>query len=139
MPTDVGESTTVVNDSSTSRFTYSVDQFAAAPDRVRIQVAFATTPGRTSVNLQGPLNQHWLVLQPLQLTVAQDMDGWFIVSDDIFFVYGDGPTLPQAWEDYRTSLAEYCEMVRDDAGVSDLARAQYDHLRSIIQPCRSEN
>ena len=44
-----------------------------------------------------------------KLKLEQDENG-FIVSDDLFLVYGEGNTVEEAEKDYFASLSEYCQI-----------------------------
>jgi hypothetical protein len=93
--------------------------------------------GQTSTNLLGPLGSRWRIVQPLSVEVELDSEGWFVLSDDVFLVYGEGTTLESAWEDYRASLVEYCDIVKRDAPASAQVQAQYEQLTTIIRPCEA--
>jgi hypothetical protein len=66
-------------------------------------------------HVQGEIGLGWHIDQPISLRVERDDDGSFIVSDDKFAVYGQGATLDEAIADYKTSLAEYAELVESQA------------------------
>ena len=93
--------------------------------------------GQSSTNLLGPLGHRWLIVQPLSVEIEIDSEGWFVLSDDVFLVYGEGATLEAAWEDYRSSSVEYCDMVKRDAPASAQTQAQYEQLTTIIRPCEA--
>ncbi len=42
--------------------------------------------------------------------LEQDENGDFILSDDLFLVYGYGKTKEEAKKDYFISLIEYCQI-----------------------------
>jgi hypothetical protein len=90
--------------------------------------------GQPSTNLLGPLGPRWSIVQPLSVALEIDSDGWFVLSDDVFLVYGEGATPESACEDYRSSLVVYCDMVQRDAPASEQAQAQYEQLETIIRP-----
>jgi hypothetical protein len=94
--------------------------------------------GQSSTNLLGPLGRRRLIVRPLPVAIEIDSEGWFVLSDDVFLVYGEGATLESAWEDYRSSLVEYCDMVQRDAPSSAPTQAQYEQLKTTIRPCDAE-
>jgi hypothetical protein len=83
----------------------------------------------------GPLEGGWQVVMPLPVDVEVDETGYVVVSDAVFAVYGDGSSFEAAWRDYRTSLAEYCAMVRADATRGPEDEREYQRLLTYIQPC----
>jgi hypothetical protein len=130
--------TTTVPTAWSNAPTLSVGRGQSVLRTIQFEHAIASPLGRESFNLQGPLNEHWLIVQPLPVNIERESAGWIILSDDIFLVYGDGPTIEAAWEDYRSSLAEYCEMVRGDAPRRWENMQQYQHLLNYIRPCAVE-
>ncbi len=44
-----------------------------------------------------------------KLELEHDENG-FILSDDLFLVYGEGNTVKEAEKDYLASLIEYCQI-----------------------------
>ena len=43
------------------------------------------------------------------IELERDENG-FILSDDLFLVYGEGKTIEEAEKDYFVSLIEYCQI-----------------------------
>ena len=87
----------------------------------------------------GELRDGWALRKPMQLVLERDSDGWYVISDDLFFVYGLGPDLGAAFADYGQSLIEfYCLTERS------VLRNEFDQplmlaLRSYIaQPTQPE-
>lgn len=62
----------------------------------------------------GPYAPGWIVRQPLPVSFIPDEDGTFIVSDEVFPVYGTGESITEAMADYLTSLVELYEIVEQD-------------------------
>lgn len=56
----------------------------------------------------------WRLNTPLQLSVEREMD-YYLVSDDIFNMYGTGDTFPAALHDYFVALSEHYAMLERDA------------------------
>lgn len=61
--------------------------------------------------LLGDINSDWRISQPLLINIEKDDDGSYVVSDDIFGVYGNGKSLSEAKRDYVLSLIEYYEIL----------------------------
>lgn len=65
------------------------------------------------VFLVGEISNNLVIIQPLQVTIEQDEDESYIVSDEIFLVYGDGNTIEDAIIDYVSSIIEFFEILED--------------------------
>lgn len=72
--------------------------------------------------------------RPLTLLVEQEGDGLFVVSDDVFALYGDGETLSAARQSYIVSLIDYYEMVAEHAGEESFDSEGLARLRTYVQP-----
>jgi hypothetical protein len=84
--------------------------------------------------LSGSVAPGWTVVKPLTLTWEQDADGYYVLSDGLFGVYGDGDTSEKAQQDYITSLIDYYQLLAARAAEDDpLTCAQFDHLRQYLQ------
>jgi hypothetical protein len=69
----------------------------------------------------------------LKLTTQQDEDG-YIVSDEVFFMYGEGSTAEEALKDYEESISDYREMLEEEDNPSVHLKAQRDLLRFYEVP-----
>ena len=49
-----------------------------------------------------------------KLELEQDENGDFILSDNLFLVYGEGNTVKEAKKDYVESLVEYCQITNSE-------------------------
>jgi hypothetical protein len=80
--------------------------------------------------LFGDIAPGWKLVKPLIVNIEQDEDAYFVISDDIFFVYGDGETVEQAEKDFTSSLIEYYELLarHDD----EQTQALFWHLQSFL-------
>jgi len=78
------------------------------------------------------INYH--VVQPLSINIEQEDDGTYVVSDDVFMVYGSGDDRVQAINDYAVSLSELYEILEREAASNDLVKRQFAHLQTYIQP-----
>ena len=82
-----------------------------------------------------PMGARLELVTPLSLSVEVEDDGWFVISDSVFFVHGDGPTAGDALTDYVVSLADYYELLSaefDEAAPPD--RALLTHLSHYVRP-----
>jgi len=65
----------------------------------------------------------------MQIKVERDEDGSFLVSDEMFAMYGEGDSLPAALRDYATTLTEYEGLL--NAGAEAGGEPQAVLLRSL--------
>lgn len=97
----------------------------------------STTPAREipswSAAIFGPLGAGWWLTQPLAVTFERDDDGWWIVSDDVFLVYGMGKDRSQAYKDYVASLLEYYQLVEKGATENPYDQTELAHLQSYLR------
>ena len=63
----------------------------------------------------------WTLHCPLLLEVIQDTDGSYIVSEDLFGIYGHGSTLEEAKRDYSESLIDMYHSWEADARAGNRA------------------
>jgi hypothetical protein len=89
------------------------------------------------VLLSRRLNAEWDLVATLFLSVTEDENGVYVVSDDRLPVYGDGNTVQLALKDYVTSLIEYYEIVEQAAKSSPHSQMLFNHLRQYVRrvPC----
>lgn len=59
-------------------------------------------------------------------------DDYYIVSDDVFLVYGDGDTREAAMQDYLSSLIEFYEIVKDKSETNVFEHKVFELLQSLI-------
>ena len=81
--------------------------------------------------LLGPILGQWQIVQPLLISIERG-DDVFLVSDDLFALYGQGDDIAEALEDYLASLTEYYELLslhHDEPSV-----ALFNRLSSYLQP-----
>jgi hypothetical protein len=84
--------------------------------------------------LAGKVLPRWEILQPLLLTVERDDDGSYLISDDLFAVYGDGLSISEALRDYIISLGDYYEILSARAtNDNDLIREQFSRLQRYVR------
>jgi len=83
--------------------------------------------------LIGPIAPGWSLLQPLPITTEQD-EGYWVISDDQFFVYGDGHTYQIALDDYILALIDYFQLLQTSVKKNPADRAPFRHLGQYLQP-----
>jgi hypothetical protein len=69
----------------------------------------------------------------LLVLIEQEGDGWFVLSDNIFPVYGDGGTLEEARADYVRSLIDYYELLATRAPENAQDADELVHLRVYLR------
>jgi len=57
----------------------------------------------------GPLDEIYTIKKTISLNVLFENNG-FLISDDVFDMYGIGKTILEALEDYKITLVEYFEL-----------------------------
>ncbi|MBM4461427.1 MAG: hypothetical protein FJ011_27330 [Chloroflexi bacterium] len=82
--------------------------------------------------LNGLIAPGWQVIQPITLTCERDADGYHVLSDELFGVYGDGSTADQALHDYVVSLIDYYQLLAARAADDASARALFGRLRQYL-------
>jgi len=89
-------------------------------------------PSEASITLVGPLTPDLVLRQPLSLVAELDGDCW-VVSDDVFGVYGDASTPNEALDDYISSFRDYFYLLADRAHQDDSDLAQFRRLQDYVQ------
>jgi len=92
-------------------------------------------------HLFGDLSPEWRFTKPFSVNIVLGEDGSYVISDEIFLVYGNGENLSMAMEDYISSFKEYYFIVRDGALTNNFDRVQLGQLENYIQfnPVRNNN
>lgn len=81
--------------------------------------------------LFGEISKELIVVQWLLLNIEQDEDQSYVVSDEIFLVYGSGNNQSDAIKDYIASLIEFYNILK--ASKTDpFDQKQFAHLQSYI-------
>lgn len=83
-------------------------------------------------HLVGEIGDDLIIAQPLPISIERDEDQSYIVSDDIFLVYGDGENTEHAIKDYVASLIEFYNILKDSK-TDPFDQEQFVHLESYIQ------
>jgi hypothetical protein len=100
----------------------------------RSDTAQMVQPGHIRVlDLVGELAAGWQLVQSLQVILEQDTDGSFLVSDDVFLVYGVGDTAAEALHDYYVSLMEYYEFLSTRLESNPHNQNPFRHLRLYLR------
>jgi len=84
--------------------------------------------------LVGNISSEFVVIQPLPINIEQDDSQSYVVSDDIFLVYGDGSNRLDAIEDYANSLIEFYSLVEKNATNNQFDEKLFLRLKTYIQP-----
>jgi hypothetical protein len=68
------------------------------------------------------------------LLAERDDNGYWIVSEDIALMYGDGPTLPAALRDLASTLEEYCAITKAGAERGDVGEPeQWERVKVWVE------
>ena len=96
--------------------------------------ASAFSPETPQYPLEGEITRGWELSQPLWITVEREEDGYYVLSDDLFLVYGEGETFRAALQDYIVSLIDYYQLVAKGAKRGPLDQALFGRLRRYLRP-----
>jgi len=89
---------------------------------------------RTVTLSPGQIEEGWALMRPIMLVVEREDDGWYVVSDDIFGVYGDAESLRQAVDQYASGLIDTYEFLLCESQHNPLAMPQMERMRKYLQP-----
>jgi len=89
---------------------------------------------RTVTLPPGWIEEGWTLMRPIILLVECEDDGWYVVSDDIFGVYGDAESLRRALHQYASGLIDEYEFFRREARHNPLAIPQMERMEKYLQP-----
>jgi hypothetical protein len=84
-----------------------------------------------SIHLHGRIAPNYYLRRPLILTIEYD-DGSFIVSDDIFLVYGDDESIYLALDDYVISLVDYYQLLSIRAEEDPPTQRLFNQVQEFI-------
>jgi hypothetical protein len=65
----------------------------------------------THIELSGKIAPGWKLVKTLPVSVQLDEDGQYLLTDDLFSIFGEGGSISEAQQDLITSLIEYYELV----------------------------
>ena len=117
---------------------YSVSAMSSVSNQASLKVRSAATEESSPVRsaalfLMGSLGETNLsLLQPISVILESDDEGGFVVSDDIFAVYGEGPAPVAALRDYRSSLEDYFLLLREHSEGSPEDAQQFSKLKDYV-------
>jgi len=99
----------------------------------------AATPalGSCAIKVVGAIGNGWQLVEPLSVLVERDSDGWWVLSDEVFMVYGTGQTPREAYADYVQSLIEYRGLVAEGAANSAHDRLELERLDHYLHPLQA--
>jgi len=83
--------------------------------------------------LSGEIAPGWKIIEPLLVTIEQDEDGSYVVSEDLFAVYGVGDTPSDALRDYTVSLTDYYDLVSAQAKGDGPTQSLFHRLQQYVQ------
>ena len=91
--------------------------------------------------LVGRIHSNLFLVQPLQINIEQDEDETYVVSDDLFLVYGSGKDQSEAMKDYVLSLVEFYQLIKKNAALNSFDQQLLTQLQTYIQsrPLRGFN
>lgn len=81
--------------------------------------------------LYGEIAEGWVACELLEISIEKDEVGFYVASDNVFDVYGEGETRDQAIEDYITSLIDYYELLEHDVkeGANPFTKRLFNYLK----------
>lgn len=85
-----------------------------------------------AITFEGPIDDGWRVQRSLRLLFEREVDGWHVISDDVFYQYGHGRTLREALLSYAQSLIDHFEFLEREAATNDLAKPELNLIRSYL-------
>ncbi len=101
--------------------------------RMSVSSASASVPTRfPSRILHGEVAPGWHIIRPLTIFVEAMEDSGFLVSDDLFSMYGMGATVEDALADYSTSLIDFYQILEARVGSNPHNRPRFLHLQSYL-------
>ena len=84
--------------------------------------------------LTGEITPEWQLKQPVSLRIERDEDGSFIMSEEVFNIYGHGSTPEEAKEDFIIALVEYYEILKKYASDDEASKATLDKFKQLWLP-----
>ena len=93
----------------------------------------SSPPSETVVFLHGRVHPEFVVEQCLPVAIDFEDDGTCVVADEVFGVYGTGPSEEAALDDYVVSLRDYREIVLSEERINPNAAPLADRLRAYLR------
>lgn len=122
-----------LNSALVTRYSATATRTAASSRYARTVLARTSTVNFPSqIALVGEISERFRLVHPIAVNIEHDDAGKIVVSDDVFYMYGEGVTRQLAVEDYVSSLAEYYDLLKsqEDAPSIDL----FLYLQRYLQP-----
>lgn len=87
------------------------------------------------LKISGEIANGWEIIRPLLTTLEQDEDGFFVLSEDLFLMYGEGKTTIEAKEDYIEALIDYYQLIDSRAREGDsFSQTILQNLQQYLRP-----
>ena len=83
--------------------------------------------------LLGKIASNWEIIKPLLVKIEQDEEGSYLISEEIFAVYGFGDTLFDALQDYKQSLIEYYQLLSPRSEHDISTQTLFRHLQQYLR------
>jgi hypothetical protein len=83
--------------------------------------------------LVGRIHPDLFIVQPLQINIEQEEDETYVISDDLFLVYGSGKDQSEAMRDYVLSLVKFYQLVEKNAFLNPFDNQLLIQLQTHIQ------
>lgn len=88
---------------------------------------------RIGFDIKGNIGPEWRFIRQLPVVLEFDEDGTYIVSDEIFWLYGAGDTFHEAKQDYLTNLIHYYQVLSESTTDDPQTQALLDYLKQYIR------
>ena len=102
-------------------------------DGVVIDVEPPVESAPVPVSVSGKIGDSWALDVPLTLFVERELDGWYVISDEQFHMYGDGATFREALEDYLSTLIDQHRFLSREAQTNPMAVEHWQHMQKHLR------
>lgn len=117
---------------SSSSFRFGRAQSTQQYEKRSVTTSAISPSPNLQIGLVGCILPGWKMIRPLLVTIEQDEDQSYLVSDDEFLIYGCGNTQVLAQQDYITSLIEYYQLLEQQHDME--TQALFRYLQSYLSP-----
>ena len=94
----------------------------------------STEVSQTSFLFSGEIKEGWVIRQPISLQLERDEDSAYIISEETFNIYGQGPSIGDAQEDFIVALVEYYEILKQYAEADSASREALERFSRLWLP-----
>lgn len=109
-------------------------QHPPQPNHPRLNRDYNSNSCKFEVVLLGNIEfAEFYINQPLQINIERDSDGSYVVSDDIFLVFGNGRSISDALHDYIYSLREFYFMIKKNSKIDQFDKKLFKYLHSFLR------